>query len=44
MEKWESFYMLIGGTAGTLIGLIFVVITLDMDHAQRGMWSAPAFS
>ena len=28
--------MLIGGTAGTLIGLTFVVITLGMDHAQRG--------
>ena len=25
-----------GGTAGTLIGLIFVVITLGMDHAQEG--------
>jgi hypothetical protein len=36
MEDWNSFYMLIGGTAGTLIGLIFVVITLGMDHAQRG--------
>lgn len=28
--------MLVGGTAGTLIGLIFVVITLGMDHARKG--------
>jgi hypothetical protein len=28
MEDWDNFYMLAGGTAGTLIGLIFIVITL----------------
>ncbi len=36
MDDWDNFYMLAGGTAGTLIGLIFVVITLGMDHAQEG--------
>ena len=36
MDDWDNFYMLAGGTAGTLIGLIFVVITLGMDHAQGG--------
>ena len=36
MDDWDNFYMLAGSTAGTLIGLIFVVITLGMDHAQEG--------
>jgi hypothetical protein len=31
MEDWDNFYMLAGGTAGTLIGLIFIVITLLWD-------------
>ncbi len=34
MDDWDNFYMLAGGTAGTLIGLIFVVITLGMEHAK----------
>ena len=36
MDDWDNFYMLAGGTGGTLIGLIFVVITLGMDHAREG--------
>ena len=36
MDDWDNFYMLAGGTAGTLIGLIFVVITLGIDHAKAG--------
>ena len=36
MDDWDGFYALTGGTAGTLIGLIFVVITLGMDHAKEG--------
>lgn len=36
MDDWDPFYTLTGGTAGTLIGLIFVVITLGMDHAREG--------
>ena len=28
---WESFYLLIGGAAGALIGLLFVVITLTSE-------------
>jgi hypothetical protein len=27
-EGWDSFYLLIGGAAGALIGLLFIVITL----------------
>lgn len=36
MADWCNFFMLAGGTAGTLIGLIFVVITLGFDHAKEG--------
>ena len=36
MDDWDNFYMLAGGTGGTLIGLIFVVITLGIDHAKKG--------
>jgi uncharacterized membrane protein YhaH (DUF805 family) len=36
MEGWSDFYALIGATAGTLIGLIFVVVSLGADHAKSG--------
>ena len=36
MEGWSDFYTLIGSTAATLIGLIFVVISLGADHAKKG--------
>ncbi|HEX2449413.1 MAG TPA: hypothetical protein VHK26_14745 [Methyloceanibacter sp.] len=36
MDDWDNFYMLAGSTGGTLIGIIFVVITLGMEHAQKG--------
>jgi hypothetical protein len=36
VNDWDGFYALIGGTAGTLIGLIFVVMTLGMEHAREG--------
>ena len=39
-EGWDSFYLLVGGAAGALIGLLFVVATLtrgrDRDSALRG--------
>jgi hypothetical protein len=39
-EHWDSFYLLIGGAAGALIGLLFIVATLtrdvDTDSALRG--------
>lgn len=39
-EHWDSFYLLIGGAAGALIGLLFIVATLtrdiDADSALRG--------
>lgn len=36
MDDWDGFYTLAGGTAGTLIGLIFVVITLGIEHTEEG--------
>jgi hypothetical protein len=39
-EGWDSFYLLIGGAAGALIGLLFVVVTLTgnigREQAMRG--------
>jgi hypothetical protein len=39
-EGWDGFYLLIGGAAGALIGLVFVVVTLtsgmDRSSALRG--------
>lgn len=36
-ENWESFYLLVGGAAGALIGLLFIVVTLMRggDSGQR---------
>lgn len=36
MDDWDNFYLLAGGTAGTLIGLIFIVITLGIEHRHSG--------
>lgn len=36
MPNWDNFYLLIGGTAGTLIGLILVVLSFGADHAKAG--------
>jgi hypothetical protein len=39
-ENWENFYLLVGGAAGALIGLFFIVVTLmrggDADTLARG--------
>ncbi|MEO6226019.1 MAG: hypothetical protein ABIO80_09255 [Sphingomicrobium sp.] len=39
-EGWENFYLITGGSAGALIGLMFVVVTLtagrDRDEVERG--------
>src|SRR3954465_10668779 len=37
--EWDSFYLIVGGAAGALIGLQFVVMTLI---ASRGNTTAPA--
>jgi hypothetical protein len=36
MSPWHEFYMLVGATAGVLIGLIFVVISIGADHTMEG--------
>src|SRR5207237_7414102 len=33
--QWDSFYLIIGGAAGALIGLQFVVLTLIADRSRR---------
>ncbi|MBS0333028.1 MAG: hypothetical protein JSS35_09690 [Proteobacteria bacterium] len=33
-EGWDDFYLLIGGAAGALIGLLFIVVTLLRDGDQ----------
>jgi hypothetical protein len=40
-EHWDSFYLLVGGASGSLIGLLFIVATItrgaqDPDSALRG--------
>jgi hypothetical protein len=32
LDEWESFYLIVGGAAGALIGLQFVVMTLIADR------------
>lgn len=32
LEKWDSFYLIVGGAAGALIGLQFVVMTLMAER------------
>jgi len=36
MKEWENYFVLTGTAAVTLIGLLFVVITLGVERAQRG--------
>ena len=39
-EGWENYYLMVGSSAGALIGLMFVVMTLtagrDHDEVERG--------
>src|SRR3954454_13696401 len=39
-EGWENFYLMVGSSAGALIGLMFVVVTLtagrDRAEVERG--------
>jgi predicted anti-sigma-YlaC factor YlaD len=45
LEHWDSFYVIVGGAAGALIGLQFVVMTLIADRPIKGASEAsPAFS
>ena len=35
LTEWDSFYLIVGGAAGALIGLQFVVMTLLADRPQQ---------
>jgi len=35
LSEWDSFYLIVGGAAGALIGLQFVVMTLIASRPQR---------
>ena len=46
MERWETFYVIVGSSGGALIGLQFVVITLIADrhlasHETLGAFGTP---
>ena len=42
LAGWESFYLIVGGAAGALIGLQFVVITLVAERPPEGAAEASA--
>src|SRR5215210_5123881 len=42
--EWDSFYLIIGGAAGALIGLQFVVLTLIADRGRPSPAAGSAFS
>ncbi|GEJ58778.1 hypothetical protein [Anaeromyxobacter diazotrophicus] len=45
LAEWDTFYVILGGAAGALIGLQFVVITLIANRPTRGAADAQgAFS
>jgi hypothetical protein len=46
LAGWESFYVIVGSSAGALIGLQFVVITLiaDLPLAEDGALASSAFA
>jgi hypothetical protein len=45
LAQWDSFYVIVGGAAGALIGLQFVVMTLIADRPSPGIAQAgPVFA
>ena len=45
LGEWDSFYVIVGGAAGALIGLQFVVMTLIAEKPSPGIAQAgPAFA
>jgi hypothetical protein len=46
LERWESFYVIVGSSAGALIGLQFVVMTLIAERpvAQKDAKAGAAFA
>ena len=39
LDGWENFYVIVGSSAGALIGLLFVVITLIADTPSAGRYA-----
>lgn len=44
LSAWDSFYLIVSGAAGALIGLQFVVMTLMADSASAGPMIGGAFA
>ena len=46
LERWENFYVIVGSSAGALIGLQFVVMTLIAERpaAQKDAKAGAAFA
>lgn len=44
LERWDSFYVIVGSAAGALIGLQFVVMTLVAQRPPSGPQAAAAFA
>jgi hypothetical protein len=42
LNEWDSFYVIVGGAAGALIGLQFVVMTLIAEKTPKGAMGAGA--
>lgn len=35
VKEWHEFYSLLGGTSGTLVGLLFVALSINIDTLNR---------
>ncbi|HEV8191350.1 MAG TPA: hypothetical protein VGP82_07670 [Ktedonobacterales bacterium] len=45
LTTWETYYVIVGSSAGALTGLLFVVVTLVAGSPRRGAgWGAGAFT
>src|SRR3954463_14881792 len=42
LSEWDTFYVIVGGSAGALIGLQFVVLTLIADRPRPSQAEAGA--
>ncbi len=43
LERWVNFYLLVSAAAATLIGLLFVVITLAAERKAAGASRIPLY-
>jgi hypothetical protein len=40
LHDWDNFYVTTGAASASLIGLLFVVVTLGADFSSSDAWSA----